>query len=234
MEPVLSEDSLIAKSDVMYYRLKPFAWAEQAMRRCWSEGVYLTEIFFRFFKLHLQIIARCKRWLDDALNIIGDYNENMCTKLKMNRTALLVSLYADVKRFIGVSEQHRDQLVLQNLPINLDETQITVIKNAVMKTFEVLQQSLNERLIRIQSMLVERMIAECGLENLRQVNDLPRLYRKTNREVPTRCSTYVDQVLAPLKSFHAKEIISKQLSPEITKLIITEVLQKVFDELVSS
>lgn len=232
LEPIITADSLNAKSDSINYNLKPFTRANQAILRCWSDGVYLSEIFTRFYKLHLQIIARTRHWIDDVLNLLGNSMTNTWCTLKLNRMNLLVSLHSDIIRFKDSMEQYREQLVIRNIPTNLNETQSSEIKRAISKSFGDFTESLNQRLTTIQRILVDQLIIECGPEHLRQVNDLPRLYRKTNREIPTRCSIYVDQILNPLKDFHRNELISKELSGDIIQSIIRRVLMKIFEELV--
>lgn len=233
MDPILTEDSLNAKSDQINYKLKPFTRANQAILRCWSEGIYLPEIFTRFYKLHLQIVARIKRWLDDVLSLVENSTGNTCTASKLNGINLLVSLYADLTRFTDSFEDHMKQLVLQNIPRHINESQINVMNDAISKAFTELKISLDTRLVTIEEMVVDRLLTECGPENLRQVSDLPRLYRKTNREIPTRCSVYVDQVLKPLKEFYANETFATELGADIMKTVISRVLRKILKELVS-
>jgi len=84
-----------------------------------------------------------------------------------------------------------------------------------------LADTLGAHLTNIQKTLVELLIGECETENVRQVNDLPRLYRKTNREVPTRCSSYVEQMLRPLKAF------AQQNESQLGTLVVEQILAEV-------
>lgn len=77
-------------------------------------------------------------------------------------------------------------------------------------------------------MVVNELYSECVI-HLRTVGDIPRLYRRTNREAPTKCFSYVHQMLSVINDFrslhqnHAKkvdewtrsvlQILTKQLSP---------------------
>ncbi len=44
------------------------------------------------------------------------------------------------------------------------------------------------------------------LPYLRQVSDIPRLYRRTNREVPSRPCAYVAALLAPVAAFRQEHL----------------------------
>ncbi|CAG5132349.1 unnamed protein product, partial [Candidula unifasciata] len=50
------------------------------------------------------------------------------------------------------------------------------------------------------SMVTEDVIKKCSVF-LTQVNDIPRLYRRTKKEVPTKPSTYLSGVIKPLAQF---------------------------------
>ena len=193
--------------------------------RCWSEGVYLPEVFPKFYKLHIQIVLRLSHWISDALTLIN--NKSGLNVLQNKKTYLLVALHSDISKFLSVLPQHQE-LVLKSLSASIVQQkpqQLTVVKDSVGKSFDDLNQTLSTHLNKIQQSLIDSLILDCGAENIKQVNDLPRLYRKTNREVPTRCSSYVDQMLKPLKSFKAeyesklgKEVVTKVFECVLTKI----------------
>lgn len=41
---------------------------------------------------------------------------------------------------------------------------------------------------------------------MRSVSDIPRLYRRTNKEAPTKCSAYVRSMLAGLEKFYEANV----------------------------
>lgn len=102
---------------------------------------------------------------------------------------------------------------------------ITLFNNVLSKSMGDLGDTLSTHLTSIQMTLKELLIAECGTENVRQVSDLPRLYRKTNRDVPTRCSNYVEQMLRPLKSFVTQH--EAQLGALVVEQILIEVCSNI-------
>ncbi|XP_050417131.1 conserved oligomeric Golgi complex subunit 2 [Patella vulgata] len=73
-------------------------------------------------------------------------------------------------------------------------------------------ESLELRLPKFQSFVSGDVIKQCSVY-LKQVNDIPRLYRKTNREVPSKPSSYVTSLTKPLDVFleeHSDSLAEKQ------------------------
>lgn len=57
------------------------------------------------------------------------------------------------------------------------------------------------------------MSSQC-IGHLKHVSDIPRLYRRTNKEVPTKPSTYVNQLLTALQDFHRSHA-NQEVNPEV-------------------
>lgn len=227
LEPILTEDSMNNSTEV--YELKPFTRAQQAITKCWSEGVYLAEVFPKFYKLHIQIILRLSHWIKDALNIIN--SKNGLNSMQNKKTNLLVALHADINKFLNaLPQQHKLVLKSLNVPSIQQKKQLNVVKDSVAKSFNDLNETLSQHLTEIQQSLIDNLILGCGPENVKQVNDLPRLYRKTNRDVPNRCSSYVEQMLKPLKTF--SEEYETKLSKQVVKRVLESVLNKITKEYV--
>ncbi|XP_075144620.1 conserved oligomeric Golgi complex subunit 2 [Haematobia irritans] len=227
LEPPLSADSLYTNPS--HFQLKTFSNAIQAIESCWSEGVYLPELFPKFYKLHIQILLRLSKWINVVLNLITSKSIDT-TALKLKNSILLTALHSDINKLLGSLTDQELQVVSQNLkPLSmpkLQQNQLNLIKNAVSKSFDDMKNTFSENLIKIQQALVDNLVQECGPENVKQVNDLPRLYRKTNRDVPTRCSSYVDHILKPLKTFK-EEFCGKMLDETIVRSILEQVLNRI-------
>lgn len=218
LEPLLKDDTFIASPELNDYHLKPFNAAKQASIRCWADGIYLPEVFPKFYKLNVQIVLRLSRWISDVIS--ASKSSNSFTKV-FTRNQLLISLHADTRKLEAYLPELQ-KIILQAAP----KTQNNLLFNNVLgKSIADLGDTLNAHLITIQTTLKDLLITECGTENVRQVNDLPRLYRKTNREVPTRCSGYVEQMLRPLKSFVAQH--ESQLGALVVEQILTEVCSNI-------
>ncbi|KAH8306175.1 hypothetical protein KR018_003276 [Drosophila ironensis] len=213
LEPVLQDDTLASSADGKSYRLSPFNAAQEAMDRCWAEGVYLPEVFPKFYKLNVQIVLRLSRWVTDAIAV----SKGSSFSRPYTRHQLLIALHADIRKLDGHLPDLQRQIV-QSVPA---EQRSKIFHDVLGKSMAALADALGGHLASIQKTLVELLIGECETENVRQVNDLPRLYRKTNREVPTRCSGYVEQMLRPLKTF------SQQHESHLGTLVVEQILSEV-------
>ncbi|KAI8046273.1 conserved oligomeric Golgi complex subunit 2 [Drosophila gunungcola] len=232
LEPVLQDDTLKNNLGARDYTLTPFNAAKEAMSRCWAEGVYLPEVFPKFYKLNVQIVLRLSRWITDAIAVSKSTN----FARSFTRHQLLIALHADIRKLEAYLPELQ-QLIVQSVPA---EQRTKAFNDVLAKSMAALADTLGAHLTSIQKTLVELLIAECETENVRQVNDLPRLYRKTNREVPSRCSGYVEQMLRPLKAFvqqHESQLgtleveqILSEVASQITKAyfnVVSDVLTSV-------
>lgn len=177
---------LLIVDDTSEFKLTPFCVAWQCITKCWSTGVYLSEIFIRFWTLTVQLIARIGKWLDDSLSQSADLTDNI---------EFYVALHIDA----------------QHLATKLPALLVDIVAKSpagVQQHRELLQQCFDESDARLRDKLqhIERYVADeilrKSLPNIRQVSDIPRLYRKTNKDVPTKPCVYVEQMLEMAKSFH--------------------------------
>lgn len=77
---------------------------------------------------------------------------------------------------------------------------------------------LNSRLPAVTERIVSEVAAVSGTA-LRQVSDIPRLFRRTNRDVPTKPCSYINAILAPLQDFastYNEVVIAGQLVDWLT------------------
>ncbi|KAH8312337.1 hypothetical protein KR044_010281 [Drosophila immigrans] len=218
LEPLLKDDTLNVSPETGAYQLAPFNAAKEALTRCWADGIYLPEVFPKFYKLNLQIVLRLSRWIGDV--IAASKSSQSFTKV-YTRNQLLISLHADTRKLEAYLPELQ-KIIAQAAPKTKN---IMLFNDVLSKSMADLDETLATHLSSIQTTLKELLITECGTENVRQVNDLPRLYRKTNREVPSRCSGYIEQMLRPLKSFVAQH--ESQLGALVVEQILTEVCSNI-------
>ncbi|EDV91010.1 conserved oligomeric Golgi complex subunit 2 [Drosophila grimshawi] len=219
LEPLLKDDTLNANPELNNYQLAPFNAAKQALTRCWAEGVYLPEVFPKFYKLNVQIVLRLSRWITDAIGASKSSSTSFTKSYTRNQ--LLIALHADTRKLEAYLPELQ-QLIVKAAPKTKN---LVLFNNVLSKSIAHLGDTLDMHLGSIQETLKQLLITECGTENVRQVNDLPRLYRKTNREVPTRCSGYVEQMLRPIKSFTAQH--ETQLGTLVVQQILADVCSNI-------
>ena len=206
-------DKTILDASSTAFKLKTFTVALSCIGKCWEDGVYLPQLFVRFWKLTLQILGRICVWADE------------CTSLKqwpandeISRIDLLVILYLDIVTFVDKLSNIQN-VVVEKMPARLN-AEIPLLEKSLSDS----SAALRARLERIQDCWNREMLAQVT-GWAKQVADIPRLYRKTNREAPTRACNYVEQILRTAKNFHS------QYGERIDRVTYEGILAGVFTQL---
>lgn len=186
----INEHTVVTSTAESGFSLKPFVKGDACIKKCWTTGVYLPQLFARFFKFTLQILSRLSKWSEEAIA-----TKNLPPNL--DRVDFMTMIYLDVNTLIGKISSIFDCIV-EKIPVNMN-TQLSFIE----KCFDESQNLLTERLKLIEQQWSNEIIAQTSGWT-KQVGDIPRLYRKTNREAPTKPCNYVEQILKPAKSFYTK------------------------------
>lgn len=102
-----------------------------------------------------------------------------------------ISIYVDV------------QALIQRLPTFLEQVQSRFSSNVVLlkKSLESSEETLQGTRKKVKECIVNELFDNFNVQ-LKQVSDIPRLYRKTNRSVPSRPCTYMDAVTNALREFN--------------------------------
>ncbi|XP_058129216.1 conserved oligomeric Golgi complex subunit 2 [Anopheles ziemanni] len=176
------------------FNVAQFSAALTAISKCWQEGIFLPQLFHRFLKLTLQILARLTVWCESASRPSGQKHDGTPSspEEQATRVRFLVALYSDLGNIL-LKIPSIVSLVAAKSPPGVDQSELE-------KVVEESGNGFREKRSQLQRVIVQELIAS-SLPQLRQVSDIPRLYRKTNRELPSRCCPYVEQVLAPTDTF---------------------------------
>ncbi|KAL0869347.1 hypothetical protein ABMA27_007601 [Loxostege sticticalis] len=163
----------------------------KAVQECWADGVYIEALAHKFWKLSLQLLSRYATWA-----------EKYCTQSsppKLEPATLNKSLiencfiiYVDI------------QTLLQRLPLLLQyaESKIPVDnKDLLRQSLKPSENALKGTKEKIKQCIVTELFEYFNVQ-LKQVSDIPRLYRKTNRSVPSKPCTYIDVVSRALDEFN--------------------------------
>lgn len=169
------------------FRLLPFIVGFQCIQSCWSDGIYIKQIFIRFYKLTLQVISRLSVWIDECIEI-NDIDGGM------NKIEFYIAIHSDIVR---MTKHLVDQAktIIQLAPTEVAE-QATTLRQSFLDSSNVL----DERRDKIANRIVQEIMAK-SVGSIKQVNDIPRLYRKTNRDIPSKPCGYVDQMIEPSRQF---------------------------------
>lgn len=132
----------------------------------------------------------------------------------VNKTLLenSISIYVDVQALIQQLPQFLE-LVLNRFSTNVD-----LLKKSLESSEENLQGTRKE----VKECIVNELFDNFNVQ-LKQVNDIPRLYRKTNRSIPTRPCTYIDVVANALKEF------SEDAFKKLDNAFVVELLEALFN-----
>ncbi|XP_047104183.1 conserved oligomeric Golgi complex subunit 2 isoform X1 [Schistocerca piceifrons] len=187
------------------------------INRCWSDGIFLKQLTHKFWKLNLLILARYNFWISAVLHkwplsvesagiastsTVKEGHE----KSAVQSLQYLVCLYNDIEKLIEMLPS------LQSIVMS----KATQISQDAQKIFERSQHSSQEQLKQQLPKVTQEIVSAVShrsILQLKQVNDIPRLYRRTNREVPTKACSYVLQMLAPPTKFCAASASS--VSPKL-------------------
>lgn len=162
--------------------------------RCWDDDIFIRQLAHRFWKFNLQVLARFQVWIQDMNNV------QFPSQVPVSKLDFFIYLYMDASDLID------------KLPIILQTARSRIGSDISVSVFQNMQKCLQETKENLQSVLkaVEQkiisLISEKNISLIRQVNDIPRLYRRTNRETPTQPCSYVTALFAPI--YELKELHS--------------------------
>ena len=223
LETVMSGCEM-TKSAAGEYKLEATRLAVAAIQECFSPEKYLKSLGHRFLQLALQIIARYKVW---ALHCLDSFEGEASGDLKRSETSRNLQklesagakktglpksasdkdlagaggkLSADLSDLVNL---HCDLLQLSSLAPGLISSPVSSsldISPAVAAAVAELA-SVPPRI----SSLISSHVSAGPLKLVKSVVDIPRMYRRTNRETPSKPCTYVVSVLDSLTQFYKRE-----------------------------
>ncbi|XP_003893831.2 conserved oligomeric Golgi complex subunit 2 isoform X1 [Papio anubis] len=191
-----------------------------SLRRCWSDEMFLPLLVHRLWRFTLQILARYSVFVSElSLRPISNESPKEIKKplvtgskepsITQGNTEDQGSGPSETKPVVSIS---RTQLVyvvadLDKLQEQLPEL-LEIIKpklemigfknfSSITAALEDSQSSLSACVPSLSSKIIQDLSDSC-FSFLKSALEVPRLYRRTNKEVPTTASSYVDSALKPL------------------------------------
>ncbi len=177
----------LLRSDV--YKVRATAALVAALRRCWSEDVFLPALTHRFVRLSLQLLARYVTWVRSGL--AGDWKAADA----MSDGAALV--YADVL------------LLQKRVPAELASVQRKRTMGLSDELLEDLDCAFSEAVGACAGLLpdlshsISDALASNCVENLKPLRSILATYHMSSKPAPTTHSQFVPKILRPLKLFLA-------------------------------
>ncbi|KAG8177789.1 hypothetical protein JTE90_017650 [Oedothorax gibbosus] len=163
-----------------------------SLDRCWGEGIFLLPLKHHFWRLTLQLLSRYKHWALTTIEL-GDTDAK--------QMALLIK---DV------------QILLPHLKILFEASIQPKIRRSEAVDGQVLA-TFNDTLVKLEEIpkhagkCIVKLLMEKCTSHLKWISSIPQRFRKTNRELPSKPSPYVSQVLSPLTEF--SQDVKSVLSP---------------------
>jgi hypothetical protein len=163
---------------------------------CWSpQTIFISHLFSSFWKLTLQLLSRYSFWLQNikesdlknaSINIL---NETSVQNIKYSNQSIFLGLLVnDCEIIITKLKSFFDSNILVLKPT-------TVINEELNQSFiEALELVETNGLSNVVKLIKACLVSQCDAV-LKQVNELPRLYRKTNKDVPIKASNYVNNCI---------------------------------------
>jgi conserved oligomeric Golgi complex subunit 2 len=211
-------NNMLATGDSNQMQVKVFVEVISCVAKCWMDGIYLDQLFHKFFKLTFQLIARASHWIQEVLQATAGHFEHPTMDLQSFYTVL----HRDIGTFMLKLPQI-EQLITQKLLEN-PSLKDKIDARTTAKCFEAPRQSLEGHQRTIESQIVQKMMLVC-MKSIRNVQDIPRLFRKTNREVPAKHLPYVDQIVQPVDDFAKKNGGNYQAD------VVRRILKETFNQL---
>ncbi|XP_021076027.1 conserved oligomeric Golgi complex subunit 2 [Mus pahari] len=183
-----------------------------SLGKCWSDEMFLPLLAHRLWRLTLQILARFSVFVSElSLRPISHENAKE-TKKPLAGSKDPPEDQGSQPSEAGAAPVSSTQLVyvasdlgrLQKWLPDLLETvkqklEMIGFKNfsSISAALEDSQSALSAHVPALSSRIVQDLSESC-FSYLKSVLEVPRLYRRTNKEVPSTASSYVDSALKPL------------------------------------
>ncbi|CAH1637583.1 unnamed protein product [Spodoptera littoralis] len=201
-EAALQKSPTLEPNDEFVLRETQKCW--NAIQECWSDGVYIEALAHKFWKLTLQLLSRYATWANAYCTQRIPSQKYEPTNVNKNLIDNSINIYVDIQSLLR-KLPHLLELVKTKIPIENKD-----LLGQSLKASETILQGTKEK---VRDCVVNELYENFNV-HLKQVSDIPRLYRKTNRSVPNKPCTYIDVVSNALKEFN--EEASKKLDNTFT------------------
>ncbi|XP_047681316.1 conserved oligomeric Golgi complex subunit 2 isoform X4 [Prionailurus viverrinus] len=196
-----------------------------SLQRCWSDEMFLPVLAHRLWRLTLQILARYSVFVSELLlrpisnESAKDMKKPLVTggkdpSVTHGNSEDQASGPAETKPVASISSTQLIYVVadLDKLQEQLPELLETIkpklemigFKNfsSISAALEDSQTSLSACAPALSDRIIQDLSESC-FGYLKSALEVPRLYRRTNKEVPTTASSYVDSALKPFRQLQS-------------------------------
>ncbi|CAL8082945.1 unnamed protein product [Orchesella dallaii] len=166
----------------------------KVLKQCWdSDKIYIQYISGRFLKASALIVSRYIKALEAEVSS----KEDLAIKM-------LIDIYCDLK----LAELIVQQIVSEKLHFQLGTLPCSVVKDASSPSLTELPAAADSFLRDFHwqqaRQFIENRITNITItlssSSISLVTEVPRLYRRTNRDLPARHGDYVESILQPISN----------------------------------
>uniref|UniRef100_A0A3P9M1R6 Conserved oligomeric Golgi complex subunit 2 n=1 Tax=Oryzias latipes TaxID=8090 RepID=A0A3P9M1R6_ORYLA len=207
-------DGLEAAPAGSTYHLQVSEVLWSCLLKCWADKVYLPPLTHRFWKLTLQLFSRYARFLDEVLTksppVEGPKEQVRPLPSSASSTSSRTSMDDGGSESGSPAALSTKQLVyiaadVQKLQEQV-EAKLTYTKKEFILLFDFSSLSdaladskscLSSSIPSLNTRMTQHLTERC-CRFLKSASEVPRLYRRTNKDMPVRASAYMDNALRPL------------------------------------
>lgn len=221
-----------------YFYLKVTNCLYESLNYCWSGNCFLNCLTSSFWKLNLQLLSRYENYY--RLAVIEQQNASVTATSEtvnsehqqqqvpvMNDASdlkLLVYLIADIKK------------LCDRLPNFFDGNVAPLMRASGVKEIGFVKESMSISICKFQELIIlinDRIVGivvQQASVYLKNANEMPRLYRRTNRELSKTASDYIKSTIQYIVSFNSEWnlVLDSTSLNSILKKIIDQLGQKYF------
>uniref|UniRef100_A0A672GTN9 Conserved oligomeric Golgi complex subunit 2 n=1 Tax=Salarias fasciatus TaxID=181472 RepID=A0A672GTN9_SALFA len=250
LESAISDGLEAAPAGSAYHlQVSEVLWS--CLVRCWSDKVYLSPLAHRFWKLTLQLYSRYAKFLDEVLTktpppevtkepirplpssasstssrtSLDEAGSESGSPVSLS-TKQLVHIAADIQKLQEQVHTHIMSSIVKQRFDAIGFKNFAVVEAALADSKECLSSSIPTLNTRMTQHLTERC---CRF--LKSASEVPRLYRRTNKDLPVRASAYMDNALRPLHQLvsDSSGLVTPSTSQEWLRVALSECTQKYYE-----
>uniref|UniRef100_A0A673VSR6 Conserved oligomeric Golgi complex subunit 2 n=1 Tax=Salmo trutta TaxID=8032 RepID=A0A673VSR6_SALTR len=218
--------------------------------RCWAEKVYLPPLSHRFWKLTLQLISRYSKFLTEMLtkSPSTEVSKDPVRPLPSSASSTSSRTSQDdggsesgspatlsTKQLVFIAsdvDKLQDQVIPELSKMIMQKLEVIGYKNVVIvgEALEDSKASLSGCIPTLNSKMTQHLTERC-FRFLKSASEVPRLYRRTNKEVPFRASAYMDNALRPLHQLlsDSKDMVKPSIAQDWLRITLNDCTHRYFE-----
>uniref|UniRef100_A0A8C8VK45 Conserved oligomeric Golgi complex subunit 2 n=1 Tax=Pelusios castaneus TaxID=367368 RepID=A0A8C8VK45_9SAUR len=225
-----------------------------SLLKCWSDQIFLPLLAHRLWKLTLQILARYSVFINELLlrpvsnENIKDNKKYMTPSSKENsvnlspgedqgngaspETQCLPSISNTQLVYVAADLDRLQERLPELLEVIRPKLEMIGFKNisCITGALEDSQASLSASTPSLNNKIIQDLSESC-FSYLKSALEVPRHYRRTNKEVPTKASPYVESALKPFYRLQNeyKDMLKQPMIHQWLERALSESTQKYYE-----